>query len=68
MTTRSSGKTLHAGLLFVLLFISQLTVLSQDKITGYGKASYHVSQAGKFMHTWLVAGPVSVKKRYTETR
>ncbi|MFC0772644.1 serine hydrolase [Terrimonas alba] len=63
MTTRSPGKTLHAGLLFVFLFfISQLTVLSQDKITGYGKASYHVSQAGKFMHTWLVAGPVSVKK------
>src|SRR5262245_57794449 len=28
--------------------------------TAYGKASYDLSQAGKFMKTWLIAGPISV--------
>jgi CubicO group peptidase (beta-lactamase class C family) len=27
---------------------------------GYGKAHYNVSQAGKFMKTWLIAGPFPV--------
>ena len=30
------------------------------EVKGYDKASYNTSEAGKFMKTWLVAGPVSV--------
>jgi len=48
----------------ILLFsISQNFLLAQTKnveTNGYGKASYSASQVGKFMKTWLVAGPVRV--------
>jgi CubicO group peptidase (beta-lactamase class C family) len=39
-------------------FISAQTMSVEAK--GYGKASYNASQAGKFMKTWLIAGPVSI--------
>jgi hypothetical protein len=45
------------------LAINQNSVLAQTisvEVKGYGKASYNASQTGKFMKTWLVAGPVSV--------
>ncbi|MEP7108457.1 MAG: serine hydrolase [Ferruginibacter sp.] len=48
---------------FFLFAIFQNTVLAQPRgveLKGYDKASYNVSQVGKFMKTWLVAGPVSV--------
>ena len=46
-----------------LLTINQNSVSAQTtsaETKGYGKASYNASQTGKFMKTWLVAGPVSV--------
>ena len=46
-----------------LLAINQNPVSAQTtsaETKGYGKASYNASQTGKFMKTWLVAGPVSV--------
>lgn len=33
---------------------------SGSAVTGYGKASYDIKQAGKFMKNWLIAGPVAV--------
>src|SRR5687767_14425503 len=53
---------LLAFLLFAIAPGSVLaqTMISSAKTTGYDKASYNASQAGKFMKTWLVAGPVSV--------
>ena len=53
-------QTLPVFLFFVL---SQASVSGQGQyvdIKGYDKASYSVAQSGKFMHTWLLAGPVSV--------
>ncbi len=48
---------------FLLLLISQCTLWSQSKTIepkGYGKATYNGAEAGKFMKTWLVAGPISI--------
>src|SRR5258706_6666814 len=50
-------------LVLFLLTISQSSVWAQTapaETKGYGKASYDASQTGKFMKTWLVAGPVSI--------
>ncbi len=51
-------------LTFLLIFIFQQDyVKAQAKSTetkGYDKASYGISQVGKFMKTWLVAGPFAV--------
>lgn len=47
----------------LLLAINQNFVYAQSSsvaVKGYGKASYTISEAGKFMKSWLVAGPVSV--------
>src|SRR5215212_9866461 len=49
--------------IFLLLAIYQYPILAQiksEKINGYGKASYDAEKPGKFMKTWLLAGPVSV--------
>jgi len=48
---------------FLLFAIGHNSILAQAhriEIKGYDKASYNISQAGKFMQTWLVAGPVPV--------
>jgi CubicO group peptidase (beta-lactamase class C family) len=48
---------------FLLFAVGENFVFAQTKSVGakgYDKASYNVSQVGKFMKTWLVAGPVSV--------
>src|ERR1035437_269732 len=48
---------------FLLFAIGQNSTLAQTasfEAKGYDKASYNLSQVGKFMKTWLVAGPVSV--------
>lgn len=66
MTTLSARKALQTIWFFVSLFFIPFIVLSQDKTGGYGKASYPVSQAGKFMQHWLVAGPVPIKKDITK--
>ena len=50
-------------LAFLFFVMGQNTILAQAQpfeIKGYDKASYNTSQAGKFMQTWLVAGPVPV--------
>ncbi len=52
-------------LIFLLFIVCNNFVFAQGTsvaIKGYGKASYNTSQAGKFMKSWLIAGPVSVKK------
>ena len=49
--------------IFFVLAFYQNSISAQtknEKINGYGKASYNTEQAGKFMKTWLLAGPVSV--------
>jgi hypothetical protein len=43
--------------------ISQNACLAQTgsvNVKGYGKAQYNVTEAGKFMKNWLIAGPFSV--------
>jgi CubicO group peptidase (beta-lactamase class C family) len=53
-----------AMLTAILLFVfEQNFLVAQSKsieVKGYGNASYNASEAGKFMKTWLVAGPVRV--------
>jgi len=47
----------------LILAISQISVFAQSseiQPKGYGSANYNASQAGKFMKTWLLAGPFSV--------
>ena len=48
---------------FLLIAIGQNFILAQTQrveIKGYDKASYNASHVGKFMQTWLVAGPFSI--------
>jgi len=60
--TCKTGRLITVSVLFLLTitqnFVSAQTTSLQTK--DYGKASYTVSQAGKFMKSWLVAGPFSV--------
>ncbi|MGZ5219126.1 MAG: serine hydrolase [Chitinophagaceae bacterium] len=54
---------LASVLAFLFFAIGQYPGLAQVKsvgIKGYDKASYTSSHTGKFMQTWLVAGPVPV--------
>jgi CubicO group peptidase (beta-lactamase class C family) len=47
----------------ILLAINRNSCLAQTGtvgVKGYGKAQYNASQVGKFMQTWLVAGPFPV--------
>lgn len=58
-------KNCRPTILMAILFfsISQNFLLAQTKSVeakGYDKASYNASQVGKFIKTWLVAGPVPV--------
>jgi len=53
-------QTLPVFLFFVLGKVSVSGQGQYVELKGYDKASYTVSQAGKYMRTWLVAGPVSV--------
>ncbi len=48
--------------IILIALLLQLSVSAQKKqaTTGYGKASYTTSQAGTFMKTWLIAGPIAV--------
>jgi len=51
------------SLTFFVIVAGQNSILAQGQyaeIKGYDRASYNVSQSGKYMHTWLVAGPVSI--------
>jgi hypothetical protein len=45
--------------IILAVFSAQAQSLAKE---GYAKASYRTSQAGQFMQTWLVAGPVSVSR------
>jgi CubicO group peptidase (beta-lactamase class C family) len=47
---------------FLVLAISPVSFLvkAQQTANGYNKASYSLAQSGKFMKTWLLAGPFSV--------
>lgn len=47
---------------FIILSIRQNSCLAQSaaSIKGYGKAQYNAAETGKFMRTWLVAGPFSI--------
>src|SRR5688572_22452482 len=65
MYTRSSYKKFsQICSLTLLMFVTGPNyILAQGQsaeIKGYDKASYNVSQSGKYMQTWLVAGPVFV--------
>ena len=46
----------------VILSIMQISCLAQTSapVKGYGKAEYSAVKSGKFMRTWLVAGPFSI--------
>ncbi len=50
---------IQKSFLIVAIFALSLSARSQ-MINGYSKASYTPAQSGKFMKTWLVAGPFSV--------
>jgi hypothetical protein len=59
-----SSSIAYLAIIFFLTF-NAATVNAQSQgsaVTGYGNASYNVGQAGKFMKTWLIAGPVAVNK------
>jgi CubicO group peptidase (beta-lactamase class C family) len=69
MNTNSAYKNLWLAITSILLVSAinqncsaQTTKSQATKIEtkGYGNASYSLSQAGKFMKTWLIAGPISV--------
>ncbi|MEO6453952.1 MAG: serine hydrolase [Ginsengibacter sp.] len=45
---------------FFIHLNSLLAQAKKEKINGYDKASYNAAQPGKFMKTWLLAGPVYV--------
>jgi CubicO group peptidase (beta-lactamase class C family)/uncharacterized pyridoxamine 5'-phosphate oxidase family protein len=65
MNTDNALKNIKRIILTVLflLAISENFVSAQTSsvgVKGYGKASYSTSEAGKFMKSWLVAGPVAV--------
>ena len=53
--------TVTAFLFFAIVFQSCLAQTKPDEPNGYDKASYDAAQQGKFMRTWLVAGPVSIR-------
>jgi CubicO group peptidase (beta-lactamase class C family) len=52
----------QSALIAVFLFPVTLDLWCQVVATskGYGSASYNVSQSGKFMKNWLLAGPIAV--------
>jgi CubicO group peptidase (beta-lactamase class C family) len=45
---------------------SLLAQVNTATTKGYGKASYSTVQAGKFMKSWLIAGPVSISADTTD--
>ncbi len=51
---------LSAFLLFTLFQNSISAQINTKNVYGYGKASYDAAQTGKFMKSWLLAGPFSV--------
>src|SRR5688500_15970108 len=55
------GKTAISTAFLFFAFVFQSCVSAQIEPKGYDKASYDASQQGKFMRTWLVAGPVSIR-------
>ena len=65
MNANSTLKNCRPAIVFVffLFAIGHKLIIAQSslsEIKGYGKASYPISQTGKFMQTWLVCGPFSV--------
>jgi len=65
MKTGNAYKNFRQIILIVLtlLVINENFVSAQTsgiEVKGYGKASYNVSQPGKFMKSWLLAGPIAV--------
>jgi CubicO group peptidase (beta-lactamase class C family) len=59
---RNSTRFKTFFLSFLLFTFFHSTAISQGVPKGYGEASYTIAQAGKFMKTWLVAGPISVSE------
>ncbi len=57
---RICGKAFLVSWTFIVSYMSALAQGQYVELKGYDKASYTVSHAGKYMRTWLVAGPVSV--------
>ena len=50
-------------IIFLLFMVLPGVLFSQTKSAngpGYGKASYNTTTAGKYMRSWLLAGPVNV--------
>src|SRR5215467_6504819 len=67
LKTSSMITTIHkisrqSVLVALFLFPVTLHVCCQAGATskGYGSASYNASQPGKFMKSWLLAGPIAV--------
>lgn len=62
MSTNIYNICRQSALIAVLLCPATLNVSCQVVATskGYGVASYNVSQSGKFMKSWLLAGPIAV--------
>ena len=61
LQTRLSMKS---TVIILVAFLFQISVYGQKKTgtpnSGYNKASYSTAQAGTFMKTWYVAGPIPV--------
>jgi CubicO group peptidase (beta-lactamase class C family) len=62
---RNSTQRRHQFMPFFLSFLiftfcHTIAISQGDSPKGYGNASYTISQAEKFMKTWLVAGPIHV--------
>jgi len=61
----NANKNLRQTILAVLFFLTinanfVSAQTSSVAVKGYGKASYTTTEAGKYMKSWLVAGPISV--------
>ena len=57
---RNCKPILGAILVFTIGLSSCLSQTISAEAKGYGKAHYKASEAGKFMQTWLIAGPFAV--------
>src|SRR5678816_379523 len=58
----------QSPLIAMFLFPATVHLCCQSVATskGYGPASYNVSQAGKFMKSWMLAGPIAVAPTSSE--
>src|SRR5687768_10373085 len=63
---RRPYKFLFLCLVLGFCYTNALSQGATNTTKGYGKASYTIAQAAKFMKTWLVAGPISVSEGSAE--